>query len=99
MVPWASVNAASFFATKGSSFLCPASPTHNVYGGAVNAFDVPAFETFYQNYNSMIQSEELAGTVYFIELFPKQAVEKVSDDATVYPWRISQRICKIPQHH
>jgi hypothetical protein len=30
---------------------------------------------------------DLAGTVYFIGFFPKQAVETVSADSTAYPWR------------
>jgi hypothetical protein len=87
MVPWASVNEQSFFAIEAPGFQCPTGTTHNVYGGAVYTLDVPTFQTFYENYDKLIQSEELAGTVYFIELFPKQAVEKVSHDATAYPWR------------
>ncbi|KAL1610642.1 hypothetical protein SLS60_002312 [Paraconiothyrium brasiliense] len=87
MVAWADVNAASFFAFEGPGFRCPTGTTHNVYGGAVNTFDVSTFQTFYENYDKLIQSKELAGTVYFVELFPKQAVGKVPSDATAYPWR------------
>ncbi|KAF2014088.1 FAD binding domain-containing protein [Aaosphaeria arxii CBS 175.79] len=87
MVPWASVNAASFFAIEGPGFHCPTGNVHNVYGSAVHTFDVPTFQTFYESYDALIQSPELAGTVYFIEMFPKQAVEQVPGEATAYPWR------------
>jgi len=87
MVPWASINAQSFFAIEAPGFQCPTGSTYNAYGGAVHTFDVPTFHNFYEKYDNLIRSEELAGTVYFIELFPKQAVEKVSRSATAYPWR------------
>lgn len=87
MVPWALVNAQSFFAIEAPGFQCPTGTTHNVYGSAISKFHVQTFETFYENYNNLIQSEQLAGTVYFIELFPKQAVQSVPSGATAYPWR------------
>lgn len=89
MIPWVSVNASSFFAIEGVNFTCPTDFIHNVYGGAIQRFDIPAFQTFYENYDDLISSMpvELAGTVYFIEFFAKQAVEAVHANATAYPWR------------
>ncbi|KAJ8063296.1 hypothetical protein OCU04_008526 [Sclerotinia nivalis] len=87
MVPWASVNAVSFFGADNEP--CTGSTPHNVYGGAVHYFDIPTFQNFYEDYNELISSNpvELDGTVYFIEFFAKQAVEAVASNATAYPWR------------
>jgi len=89
MISWASINAVSFFAYEPVNFTCPTGSNHNVYGAAVKRFDIPTFQTFYDNYNNLLSSmpTNLAGTVYFIEFFPKQAVEAVPADATAYPWR------------
>jgi hypothetical protein len=87
MVPWALVNEQSFFGLEAPGFKCPKGTTHNVYGSAVYTLDVPTFQTFSENYDTLIRSKDMAGTVYFIELFPKQAVEMVPRDATAYPWR------------
>ncbi|OAK94599.1 FAD-dependent oxidase [Phaeosphaeriaceae sp. SRC1lsM3a] len=87
MVPWALVNEQSFFGLEAPGFKCPTGTTHNVYGGATYTIDVPTFQAFYQRYDTLIRSAEMAGTVYFIEMFPKQAVEMIASDATAYPWR------------
>ena len=89
MVPWASVNAVSFFAQLPIDFICPKNSVHNVYGAAVQYFDIPTFQTFYEKYDQLISSmpAELAGTIYLMEFIPKQAGEAVPINATAYPWR------------
>ena len=91
MISWTDINAYAFFGS-GAPYdknACPKNATHNVYGGAVSHFDISTFQTFYSNYDKLLQSmpDKLAGTVYFIEFFPKQAVEAVPANATAYPWR------------
>ncbi|KAK0510736.1 hypothetical protein JMJ35_007168 [Cladonia borealis] len=89
MIFWSEINAASFFGTEPSNYTCPTDSPHNVYGGAVYQFDIDTFQEFYENYEQLTSSMpvELNGTVYFIEFFPKQAVETVPSNATVYAWR------------
>ena len=89
MIPWSSINAVSFFGNEPANFTCPTDSTHNVYGSAVHYFDIPTFQTFYENYDNLISSMpvELNGTVYFIEFFAKQAVEAIPANSTAYPWR------------
>ena len=89
MIPWSEINSVSFFATEPSNYTCPTDSPHNIYGGAVHQFDINTFQEFYENYDKLTSSMpvELNGTVYFIEFFPKQAVEAVPPNATAYPWR------------
>jgi hypothetical protein len=89
MIPWASVNSESFFSVQPPNYVCTTRTSHNVYGAAVKHIDVPTFQTFYENYESLLSSrpDELVGTVYFLELFPTQAVKTVPANATAYPWR------------
>ncbi|KAL9025463.1 MAG: hypothetical protein Q9196_005720 [Gyalolechia fulgens] len=72
-----------------ANYTCPTGSTHNVYGSAVHRIDIEAFQAFYENYEHLYSSmpQELGGTVYFIEFFPKQAVEAVPSRATAYPGR------------
>jgi hypothetical protein len=88
-VPWSQVNAAAFFGNEPANYTCPTNSPHNVYGGAVNHFDVATFQTFYENYENLTSSlaTQLSGTVYFIEFFPNQAALAVPGNATAYPWR------------
>jgi hypothetical protein len=91
MINWAAINSYQFFGSglPYNKTACAKNATHNVYGGAVKQFDIPTFQTFYSNYDRLLQSmpDKLAGTVYFIEFFPKQAVKAVPANATSYPWR------------
>ncbi|CRG83420.1 hypothetical protein PISL3812_00771 [Talaromyces islandicus] len=88
-VPWSQVNAAAFFGNEPANYTCPTNSPHNVYGGAVNHFDLDTFQTFYENYDNLTSSlaTQLSGTVYFIEFFPNQAALAVPANATAYPWR------------
>lgn len=89
MIPWSSINALSFFGFEPANYTCRTNSPHNVYGSAVNHFDIATFQTFYEDYNNLTSSfpVELAGTIYFIEFFAKQAVEAVPANSTAYPWR------------
>ncbi|KAF2648721.1 FAD-binding domain-containing protein [Lophiostoma macrostomum CBS 122681] len=91
MVSWADIDAYAFFGSGApyTEDACPKNATHNVYGGAIARFDIPTFQTFYSNYDKLLQSmpDKLAGTVFFIEFFPKQAVAAVTANATAFPWR------------
>ena len=89
MIPWSSINSVSFFGTEPANYTCPTNSPHKVYAGAVHYFNIPVFQTFYNNYNNLISSMpvELSGTVYFIEFFAKQAVEAILANSTAYPWR------------
>ena len=89
MIPWSSINAVSLFGNEPANFSCPTNSPHNVYGGAVSHFDIPTFQSFYENYANISSSLPVAlnGTVYFIEFFAKQAVSAVPVNATAYPWR------------
>lgn len=89
MVPWSKVNSASFFGLEPPDAPCPTNSIHNVYGGAVKRFDIPTFQTFYENLDQLLSSkpEELRGTAYSITFFSKQAVQAVPINSTAYPWR------------
>ncbi|KAL8857216.1 MAG: hypothetical protein Q9178_006271 [Gyalolechia marmorata] len=89
MIPWSTINSVSFFGSEPANYTCPTGSTHNVYGSAVHRIDIDTFQAFYENYEDLTSSmsKELGGTVYFIEFFPKQAVEAVPYSATAYPWR------------
>jgi hypothetical protein len=89
MVPWSNVNSASFFGLEPPDAPCPTNSIHDVYGGAVKQFNISTFQTFYENLDQLLSSkpEELSGTSYSIEFFPKQAVQAVPINSTAYPWR------------
>ncbi|CAL8579516.1 hypothetical protein XPA_005256 [Xanthoria parietina] len=89
MIPWSTINSVSFFGSEPANYTCPTGSTHNTYGSAVHRIDIDTFQAFYENYEHLTSSmsKELGGTVYFIEFFPKQAVEAVPSSATAYPWR------------
>src|SRR6186713_2497100 len=58
MVSWTEINAYAFFGSGApyNKNACAKNATHNVYGGAVSHFDIPTFQTFYSNYDKLLQS-------------------------------------------
>jgi hypothetical protein len=60
----------------------------NIYGGAIQTWDVPTFERLFADLAAFFDKYLAArGTVFFIEFFSKEKSMSVPDDATAYPWR------------
>ncbi|KAF9888976.1 hypothetical protein FE257_008146 [Aspergillus nanangensis] len=87
-VPWKDLTYNAFFGTAPKGAPCAKNALHNVYGAGIKTYDIPTFQRFMSSLNSFYAAHPTAqNTVFFIEAFPLQAVQRVPVDATAYPHR------------
>jgi len=67
---------------------CAKGHTHNVYGVGLKSYDVPTFNKFFADLQSLYKNTPgTQQSVFFIEAFPNQAAKRVPDERTAYPHR------------
>jgi hypothetical protein len=87
-VPWKDLTYNAFFGTAPKDAHCAKKGLHNVYSVGIKTYDIPTFQRFMTSLNSFYAAYPAAqSTVFFIEAFPRQAVERVPFGATSYPHR------------
>jgi hypothetical protein len=87
-VRWKDLTYNAFFGTAPKDAPCAKQALHNVYSVGIKTYDIPTFQRFMTSLNSFYAAYPAAqNTVFFIEAFPRQAVQRVPFDATSYPHR------------
>lgn len=87
-VTWNNVLSSAFFGTAPKDATCTKQLYRDVYGLGIKTYDVQTYDTYLSNLQVLYQEYPATqSSVFFIEMFPTQAVRAVSDNATAYPHR------------